>query len=139
MFRLRECELRSHHIGARRDRGSRNKPGSVSRISPVGGSVNYAGYTTAVTFDLGGGASTGITTSWAGITSVTAANAATDTIQGTGTTYNLTALDAGNDGTVFWTNFGNIHDTTTGTITALNEAYTLNGANTGTALGGSCT
>src|SRR5205085_1766461 len=66
---------------------------------------------------------------------VTGATAATDTIQGTGTTYNLTALDAGNDGTVFWTNFGNIHDTTTGTITALNEAYTLNGANTGTAVG----
>ncbi len=84
-------------------------PGS---LSAVGGTVNYAGYTTAVTFNLGGGASTGMG-GWTGITSVTGSSNS-DTITGSGQTYNLTGANAGNNGTVSWTSFENLTDSGAG-------------------------
>ncbi len=90
--------------------------GSVTgNITAAGGTRNYAGYTTAVTFDLndGAGNTTGIGGPWTGITSV-AGSSNNDTIQGTGKTYNLTGADQGNSGTVSWTSFENLHDTGAG-------------------------
>jgi hypothetical protein len=86
--------------------------GSVTSISAVGGSVNYGSYASAVSFDLGGGASTGITGSWSGITGLTG-NGST-TVKGAGQTYNLTNPNAGNNGTVFWTSVQNLTDSGAG-------------------------
>jgi fibronectin-binding autotransporter adhesin len=83
-----------------------------------------------VTFNLNGGASTGIG-AWSGVTTV-AGSAGSDTITGTGQTYTITATNAGNNGTVSWTSFENLTDLSTGTLQAANATWTLNGSNTGT-------
>src|SRR6266850_1184062 len=76
--------------------------GSVSgAITAVGGTLNYAGYTTAVSVGLGG-TGTGIGTTWSGITSVTGSSNS-DTITGSAQTYNLTGANQGNNGPVSWT------------------------------------
>ena len=94
--------------------------GSVSgTISATGGKLNYAGYDSAVTFGLNGTADG--TGGWSGITNVIGSSSS-DTISGTGATYNLKAPDAGNGKApdagngngVSWTSFENLHDTTAG-------------------------
>jgi hypothetical protein len=105
--------------------------GSVSgNLTGVGGMVNYGSYATPVTFNLNGGASTGMA-GWSGITSVTG-SAGSDSITGSGQTYTITGLNNGNNGTVFWTSFENLTDLTTGTLRATTATWTLNGSNTGT-------
>src|SRR5207244_4085168 len=86
----------------------------------TGGTMSYAGYTSAVTFGLAGAAntSTGITGTRTGITSVTGASLAGDSITGTAQTYNLdnAITDKGNNGTISWTSFANLADTGAGTF-----------------------
>ena len=99
--------------------------GSITGNLVMGsGLVDYTGYTTAVTFNLNGtvtGGSTGIGGTWSGITTVkgSASNSGADTIAGVSQTYNLTALNAGNNGTVTWTLMDDIADSGTGTIEVL--------------------
>ena len=83
------------------------------------GSISYAGYTTPVTFNLGGTGTTGIGGTWNGVTTITVTGSPNnDTIIGLGQTYNLTALNAGNSlaGAVLWTSFENVTDTGAGTV-----------------------
>jgi hypothetical protein len=131
--------------------------GSITgNISAVGGSISYAGYTTGgpltagVNFDLGGVSTlqlfgltnTGIGGTHSGITHVTGSSLS-DLIVGTGQTWNLTGLNAGNNGTISWTSFENILDfgnativgsaigTTTGSVSGFIETFgntTLSGA-----------
>ncbi|MBW4053914.1 MAG: filamentous hemagglutinin N-terminal domain-containing protein [Proteobacteria bacterium] len=128
--------------------------GSVTGVvtAPV---LDYSSWTTsAVTFDLGTGASSG-TGGTSGVTTVKgkASNALTNTIQG-GTTYTLTGANAGGNGTVNWTDFGKLNASSTvnfgstgsvtGAVTAPTFDYSsygadvtvvLAGAKTGTATG----
>jgi len=106
-------------------------------VDMAGGAIDYTGYTTAITFELAGTAnqSTGITGTWANIATATGATASTSTIKSANDTYNLTALNVGDNGVVSWTKFGKISDTGTGTINATNQTYALTGANQGTAAG----
>src|SRR6267142_1617814 len=107
-------------------------------VSAVGGTLDYsAGFTNAVTFDVsnGSGNTTGIGTTWSGVTVVTGnANAASQII-GAGLTYLLANAtpDAGTNGTVNWTNFRNVNDATgtvdfqaSGSVTGSVTAQTLN-------------
>jgi fibronectin-binding autotransporter adhesin len=104
--------------------------GSVSgNVTAVGGTVSYVSYATPATFNLNGGASTGMAAS-SGVTSVTG-SAGSDTITGTGQTYTVTGSNAGNNGTVSWTSFENLTDLSTGTLRATTATWTLNGPNTG--------
>jgi filamentous hemagglutinin family protein len=109
---------------------------NMGTAGTVTGSVNtatlsYASYSTSVTFDLNGGASTGMAKS-TGTTLVTGSSAATDTIKGSGQTYTITGLNAANNGTLLWTSFEKLTDLATGTLRATNATWTLNGSNTGT-------
>src|SRR5579872_5832703 len=112
--------------------------GSVAgNLSAVGGTVDYAGYTAAVTFNLGGGASTGMG-GWSGITTVTgsASNGATgDTSGGANQTYNLTALNNGNNGTVTWSVFQNLTDSGAG-VFKMHSGADGSGAGNRRAVGG---
>src|SRR5207245_1189995 len=54
-----------------------------------------------------------------------------DTITGNNQTYNLTALNAGNNVATSWTLFENVSDTGSGTITASAATATVSGANSG--------
>ncbi len=111
--------------------------GSVTgSITASGGTVNYAGYTTAVTFDLDDGTNTttGIGGTWTGITTVTGSSNS-DTIIGNGQTYNLTGLDQGNNGTVSWTSFENLNDAGAGVF----NMGTNGSVTTVSAVGGSWT
>jgi hypothetical protein len=83
-----------------------------------------------VTFNLNGGASTGMA-SWNGITSVTGSTG-NDAITGMSQTYTVTGTNAGNNGTVTWSSFENLTDLGTGTLRATSATWTLNGSNTGT-------
>jgi hypothetical protein len=104
--------------------------GSVTgNLTAVGATVSYVSYATAATFNLNGGASTGMA-GWSGITSVTG-SAGSDTITGMGQTYAVTAANAGNNGTVSWTSIENLTDFSTGTLRATSATWTLNGSNTG--------
>src|SRR5260221_927690 len=109
----------------------------AGNIGVAGGTIDYTGYTAAITFELAGTAnqSTGITGAWANIAATTGATASTSTIKSANDTYNLTALNVGDNGVVSWTKFGKISDTGTGTINATNQTYALTGANQGTAAG----
>jgi hypothetical protein len=102
-------------------------------LSTSAGSISYAGYTTPVTLQLGGAAnqSTGISGTWSGITTATGSSNS-DTIKGTGQTYTITGLNAGNNGSVSWTSFENLTDVSSGTLRATGATWTLNGSNTGT-------
>src|SRR4029077_11269350 len=105
----------------------------------VSGSVNtatldYGGYGVAVTFNLNNaaGTTTGVGTTWRGVTSVNG-SAASDTMAGTNRTYNLTAANAGNSGGIGWTSFEMIANAGTGTVsTSGGQVYNLTGANAGT-------
>ncbi|MDE2279561.1 MAG: S-layer family protein, partial [Xanthomonadaceae bacterium] len=84
-------------------------------------------------FDLGtkvSGAS-GINYSGFGVTTLTGSGSGA-TITGSGQTYTLTGANAGNNGTIGWTSFGNIADSGSGTLIATNQAWALTGANQGT-------
>jgi hypothetical protein len=108
--------------------------GSVSgSIAAVGGTLDYTGHTGAVTFDLanGSGETTGVGATWSGITTVTGSSNS-DTMKGSGATYNLTSASAGNDGTTNWTSFELVTDTGSGTIsTTGGQTYNLTGTGVG--------
>jgi filamentous hemagglutinin family protein len=108
--------------------------GSVSgSITAAGGTLDYTGHTGAVTFDLanGWGETTGVGTTWSGITTVTGSSNS-DTVKGSGATYNLTSANAGNNGTTNWTSFELVTDTGSGTIsTTGGQTYNLTGTGVG--------
>ncbi len=108
--------------------------GSVSgSITSVGGTLDYTGHTGAVTFDLanGSGETTGVGKTWNGITSVIGSSN-NDTVKGSGATYNLTAANEGNSGTISWKSLEQVTDTGTGTIsTTGGQTYNLTGAGIG--------
>src|SRR5205814_2848537 len=81
-------------------------------VSTNPGSISYAGYTSAATFDLSGAAnqSTAIAGTWSGLTTATGSTNA-DTVKGANRTYTITGANAGNNGAVSWTSFENITDT----------------------------
>src|SRR5207302_1619044 len=110
--------------------GDGSVTGNIVSTNP--GSINYAGYTSAVTFELSGTAnqSTGIAGTWNGLTTATGSSNS-DTIKGANQSYTITGADAGNNGTVSWTSFENITDAASGTLKATGATWTLNGANTG--------
>jgi hypothetical protein len=91
-----------------------NTGGSVSGTVNGGanGTVSYAGNAGPVSFNLAGGASTGMA-SWSNIKTVTGSGAS-DTISGSAQAYSLTAANAGNNGTVSWTSFENLTDSGAG-------------------------
>src|SRR5262249_12591593 len=111
--------------------GDGSVTGNIVSMNP--GSISYAGYTTAVTFELSGAAnqSTGINGTWSGLTTATGSSNS-DTIKGASQTYTITGANAGNNGTVSWTSFENITDTGTGTLKEANATWTITGANAGT-------
>src|SRR5262249_38505507 len=67
-----------------------------------------------------------------GINNVTGSADTGDTISGNNQTYNLTALNVGNNVATSWTSFENVADTGSGTITASAATVTINGGNSGT-------
>src|SRR5438270_7168180 len=78
-------------------------------VSTNPGSISYAGYTSAATFELTGSAnqSTGIVGTWGGLsTAVGSSNS--DTIKGANQTYTITGANAGNSAGVSWTSFENV-------------------------------
>src|SRR5207302_5483973 len=95
--------------------GDGSVTGNIVSTNP--GSINYAGYTSAVTFELSGAAnqSTGIAGTRNGLTTATGSSNA-DTIKGTGRTYTLDNVIANkaSNGTVTWTSFENLTDTAAG-------------------------
>src|SRR5947207_279224 len=102
-------------------------------VSTNPGSLRYAGYTSATTFELTGAAnqSTGIGGTWSGLsTAVGSSNS--DTIKGPSQTYTITGANAGNNGAVSWTSFENITDTGSGTLKEANATWTITGSNAGT-------
>ncbi len=104
--------------------------GSVSgNLTAAGGAVSYASYATPATFNLNGGASTGMA-AWSGITSVNG-SAGSDTVTGAGQTYTITGSNAGSNGAVSWTSIENLTDLSMGTLRATSATWTLNGANAG--------
>src|SRR5207302_615101 len=117
--------------------GDGSVTGNIVSTNP--GSINYAGYTSAVTFELSGTAnqSTGIAGTWNGLTTATGSSNS-DTIKGTNQTYTITGADAGNNGTVSWTSFENITDTGAGTLKEGNATWTITGPNAGTVSNLSC-
>ncbi len=73
--------------------------------------LDYSSYGSNVTVGLTGASSgmiTGIAGSFAGVGTIKGNAARNNTIGGVGQTYNLTAADAGNNGTLSWTSFGNL-------------------------------
>ncbi|MEP7184896.1 MAG: autotransporter-associated beta strand repeat-containing protein [Rhodanobacter sp.] len=97
-------------------------------------SLNYAGYSVPVSFDLsnGSGATTGVGGTWSGVATV-AGSGNTDTIKGSNQTYTLTGANAGGNGTVSWSGFEKIADSGTGSInTTGGRTYNLAGTNAGT-------
>jgi filamentous hemagglutinin family protein len=108
--------------------------GSVSgSITAVGGTLDYTDHTGSVSFDLANssGETTGVGTTWSGITTVTGSSNS-DTVKGSGATYNLTSASAGNNGTTNWTSFELVTDTGSGTIsTTGGQTYNLTGTGTG--------
>src|SRR5207302_1128791 len=114
-----------------RSTGDGSVTGNIVSTNP--GSISYAGYTSAVTFELSGEAnqSTGITGTRNGLTTATGSSN-NDTIKGTNQTYTITGANAGNNGTVNWTSFENITDTGAGTLKEANATWTITGPNAGT-------
>jgi len=88
-----------------------NGASATGTLSASAGTLDYSAYTTAVNVGLGGTA-TG-TGGWSGITNVKG-GAGSDTISGSNQTYNLTGANAGNSGTLSWTSFENLSDSTAG-------------------------
>jgi hypothetical protein len=96
-----------------------------------GGTLNYGSYSTPVTVNLAGAGTTGVG-SWTGIKTVTGNAANTNTVTGSGETYNLTELNAGNNGTVYWTSMENLTGGT-GADTFTGAGGSITGALTDTA------
>ncbi|NTV49375.1 MAG: filamentous hemagglutinin N-terminal domain-containing protein [Geobacteraceae bacterium] len=80
------------------------------------GSINYGSYTSPVTLDLAGNATTGIGGSWSNIATVTGSNVNSDTVKGLTKTYTLdgSIADKGSSSGVTWSSFENITDTGAG-------------------------
>ena len=108
--------------------------GSVSgNIAASGGTLDYTNRTLAVNMNLAAGTGTGVGIggAWSGIGHVIGSGN-DDTLSGTSQTYNLTDLNAGNNGVVSWTSFEKIADSGVGTIaTSGGQTYNLTGANSG--------
>ncbi|MHB8056610.1 MAG: filamentous hemagglutinin N-terminal domain-containing protein [Desulfuromonadaceae bacterium] len=124
-------------IGSLHDSGAGNfrfsTGGAVSGgVTATDGTLDYSGAAGPVALNLGSKTGSGIGTTWSGITTVTGSGGLLDSIGGASTIYNLTDLNAGNSGGVFWTSFEKIADSGTGTlVTAGGRAYNLTGANSG--------
>ncbi len=110
-------------------------------IVAANGTLDYsAGITGPVTVDLTAQTGTGIGGTWHGITTVTGSGGSSDSLTGSNQTYNLTGVDAGNNGSVRWTSFENIAgtgsnsysgavgSTLSGAISNTADAVTLQGA-----------
>ena len=110
-------------------------------IAATNGTLDYsAGITGPVTVDLTAQTGTGIGGTWHGITTVTGSGGSSDSLTGSNQTYNLTGVDAGNNGSVRWTSFENIAgtgsnsysgavgSTLSGAISNTADAVTLQGA-----------
>ncbi|TMH39749.1 MAG: hypothetical protein E6H54_20445 [Betaproteobacteria bacterium] len=116
--------------------GSANGSITGNLSGGTNGTMNYASYTRPVTFSLSGaaGTTTGIGGTRTGITSVTG-SPNSDTITGSGATYNLTAQNAGNSGALSWTSFENISDAAGGTfnlaVASNNVTGTISSGGTG--------
>ena len=83
--------------------------GSVSGgITATGGMLDYSAMTGPVTVDLTAQSAPNIGTAWSGITTVGGSASSSDTITGSNQTYNLTGVDAGNNGSLSWSSFENI-------------------------------
>jgi len=99
--------------------------------------VNYGSYGSAVTFSLSGaaGTSTGIGGTRSGTTVVTG-SPNSDAITGSGASYNLTSTNSGLSGSLSWTSFENISDSSGGTfnlsLASNNITGTLSSGGTGT-------
>ncbi|MHB8121545.1 MAG: filamentous hemagglutinin N-terminal domain-containing protein [Desulfuromonadaceae bacterium] len=113
--------------------------GSVSGgITATGGTLDYSAMTGPVTVDLAAHTAPGIGTGWNGITTL-AGSTYSDVITGSGQTYNLTGVDAGNNGSTSWSSFENIDGTGTnsyiGSINSLLSGAISNSANAVTVQG----
>ncbi|MBV5340433.1 MAG: filamentous hemagglutinin N-terminal domain-containing protein [Deltaproteobacteria bacterium] len=109
-------------------------------VTANGGALDYAGITGPVTVDLTAQTGPGIGGVWNGITTLSGSANSSDTITGSGQTYNLTGVDAGNNGGTSWSSFENIAGTGTnsysgavgsalsGAISNSANAVTLQGA-----------
>jgi hypothetical protein len=113
-----------------------NASGSVTG-SVTAATLDYSGYVGPVTFDVAdrSGNTTGIGTTWTGVSAVTGNGDASSSIIGNGATYLLANAtpDAGSRGTIDWTAFPNITDATgavnfnaTGSVSGVITADTLN-------------
>jgi fibronectin-binding autotransporter adhesin len=108
--------------------GSGNGSISGSLSGGTNGTMNYAGYTSPVTFSLSGagGTTTGVGGTRSGVRSVSGSGNS-DTITGSGATYNLTAQNAGNSGGLSWASFENISDPAGGTFNLAVGANNVSG------------
>ncbi|MDD2307967.1 MAG: filamentous hemagglutinin N-terminal domain-containing protein [Desulfuromonadaceae bacterium] len=77
-------------------------------ITATGGMLDYSALAGPVTVDLTAKSGPGIGTNWNGITTLAGSSNGSDTIAGSGQTFNLTDLDAGNNGDTSWSSFENI-------------------------------
>jgi hypothetical protein len=74
--------------------------------------LTYANYGAPVTFNISNpsGGSTGIGTTWSGVTSV-AGSAGSDTITGTNVSWTIAGANAGTGNGINWSSFENLTDT----------------------------
>jgi len=109
-------------------------------VTATGGTLDYSGITGPVTVDLTAQTGPGIGATWNGITTVNGSANSSDMITGSGQTYNLTGVDAGNNSSTSWSSFENIAgtgsnsyngaagSTLSGAISNTADAVTLQGA-----------
>ena len=82
----------------------------TGNISAAGGTLDYsAGIAGPVTVDLTAKTGSGIGGTWNGIAMLIGTAQTSDTITGSTQTFNMTGVDAGNNGSVHWTSFENIN------------------------------
>ena len=110
--------------------------GTAGRVSGnvTAQTLDYSGYSTAVSFNLAGASSTGIVGTWSGVNMLTGSSHA-DTVTGSGQTYNLTGTNAGSSNGVSWTSFENLSDSAAGNFVFADGASvngTLSGGGAGT-------
>ena len=77
-------------------------------ITATGGMLDYSALAGPVTVDLTAKSGPGIGTGWNGITMLAGSANGSDTIAGSDQAYNLTGVDAGNNGDTSWSSFENI-------------------------------
>jgi hypothetical protein len=111
--------------------------GVTGSISAVNGTLDYSGHTAAVSVNLAGTGTTGISSGWSGITSIIGSATATDTITGANQIYTLDNATAnkGSNGTVTWSAMENLTDTGSGTFnmgTGGSVSGNINGGTSGT-------